>query len=156
MNTFYSIVDAIKAYLETSSQVNTITYGDFFKIDLGKTTLYSIAHIQVPSISFRPQVQAYEITIIFADIVDESKQTPTDIFYHENLQDILNTQVGIANILVDQLRRGTLARDGFQLENDPFVELFEERFDHLLAGCVLSMTVIVKNSASICIPNYGD
>lgn len=149
MNTFYNIVDKIKTYLE-STPVNTVTYGNFFEIDLAKTSLYSIAHIQVGNISLGAQAHSYDISIIFADIVDDSKEAPEDIFYHENLHDILNTQTGIANILVDQLRRGSLARDGFELANDPFVELFEERFDHKLAGCVLSMSVLVKNSASIC------
>ena len=150
MATFYNIVDTIKENLEASSQVNTVSYGDFFKLDLAKTTLYSIAHIQVGSINFGEQAHTIDLSIIFADIVDESKERQEDIFYHENLHDILNTQTLVANILVDQLRRGSLARDGYQLSGDPTVELFEERYDNLLAGCVLSFSVLVKNNASIC------
>ena len=50
MNTFYNLIDTIKANIETSDFNNQVTFGDITEIDLGKLTNFPLAHIMVESL----------------------------------------------------------------------------------------------------------
>ena len=131
--------------------VNTVTTGDIFDIDLSKQSIFPLAHIIVNSVTLQEQVISFNITVMAMDIVDESKEATTDIFRgNNNEQDVLNTQLAVLNKLVMVLRRGDLYSDKFQLEGDPSLEPFYERFDNRLAGYAATMDVIIHNDITIC------
>ncbi len=131
--------------------VNTVTTGDIFDIDLSKQSIFPLAHIIVNSVTLQEQVISFNITVMAMDIVDESKDATTDIFRgNNNEQDVLNTQLAVLNKLVMVLRRGDLYSDKFQLEGDPSLEPFYERFDNRLAGYAATMDVIIHNDITIC------
>jgi hypothetical protein len=48
-----------------------------------------------------------------------------------NEQDILNTQLAVINDIVQELRRGTLYSDLYQLDGSPICTPFTERFENL-------------------------
>ena len=85
------------------------------------------------------------------DIVNQSKELPVDIFTgNNNLQDILNTQLGVLNKLIQLLRRGELHTDQYQLEGDPSLEPFYDRFENQLAGFTATMDITIYNDITIC------
>jgi len=151
MSNFYKVITVIKDALLNDAQVNTVSFGSFWDLDTSKQTIYSIANIDVDSIELIGNVNRYNLSIILADIVDDSKKKDTNQFLrNNNLQDILATQVTVANILVDRLSRGDLMRDKFQLIGTVTLEMFEERFDNLLAGVAFQIQVEVPNNITIC------
>ena len=151
MSNFYKVITVIKDALLNDAQVNTVSFGSFWDLDTSKQTIYSIANIDVDSIELIGNVNRYNLSIILADIVDDSKKKDTNQFLrNNNLQDILATQVTVANILVDRLSRGDLMRDKFQLIGTVTLEMFEERFDNLLAGVAFQIQVDVPNNITIC------
>ena len=148
---FYQITSKIETQLLSDVNVNTVTTGDIFDIDLSKQSIFPLAHIIVNSVTLQEQVISFNITVMAMDIVDESKDATTDIFRgNNNEQDVLNTQLAVLNKLVMVLRRGDLYSDKFQLEGDPSLEPFYERFDNRLAGYAATMDIIIHNDITIC------
>ena len=69
---------------------------------------------------------------------------------NNDLQDILNTQLSVANKLIQVLRKGTLHQDAYQLDGNPTIEPFYDRFENELAGWTSTMDVLIYNDISIC------
>jgi len=148
---FYQITETIETQLLADVNVNTVTTGDIFDIDLSKQSIFPLAHIIVNSVTLQEQVMSFNITVMAMDIVDESKEATTDIFRgNNNEQDVLNTQLAVLNKLIMVLRRGDLYSNKFQLEGNPTLEPFYERFDNRLAGYAATMDVIIHNDITIC------
>ena len=151
MSTFYEITQAIKNQLQEDTFVNTVTTGDIFKVDLNKQTIFPLSHIIVNSVSYQGPVLNYNISILSMDIVDESKQETTDIFIgNDNEQDVLNTQLAVANRFLEVLNRGALG-DYYELVNGTAsIEFFTERFENKIAGVTYTFDIAIQNTMTIC------
>ena len=148
---FYLLTETIKDQLLGDVNVNTVTTGDIYDIDLAKQSIFPLSHIIINSVSTQEQTLTFNISVLSMDIVDESKEATTDIFRgNNNEQDILNTQLAVLNKLVMVLRKGTLYNDQYQLNGDATLEHFYERFDNRLAGWSAKFDVFVKNDITIC------
>ena len=148
---FYLLTETIKDQLLADVNVNTVTTGDIYDIDLAKQSIFPLSHIILNSVSTQEQTLTFNISVLAMDIVDESKEATTDIFRgNNNEQDILNTQLAVLNKLVMVLRKGTLYSDQYQLDGDATLEPFYERFDNRLAGWSATFDVFVKNDIDIC------
>jgi len=155
MRQFYNITTKIKETLEANSQVNVVTTGDVYDVDLNKQTIFPLSHIMVNQASFEGQVVRMSISIICMDVVDETKENPraqNEPFYGtNNVQDILNTQLAVINDVVQELRRGQLYSDLYQLDGNPTCLPFTERFENLLAGWTANIDILLSNTEiSIC------
>ena len=148
---FYQITDTLKTNLLLDENVNTVTTVDIFDIDLEKQTIFPLSHIVVNSVEIQEQALSFNITVMCMDIVDVSKDETTDIFRgNNNEQDILNTQLAVANKLIAILSKGTLYRDKYQLEGTASCEFFYERFENQLAGVACTFDVLVQNDINSC------
>jgi hypothetical protein len=150
MSTFYEITTVIKTQLQLDSFVNTVTMGDIFNVDLNKQTIFPLSHIIVNSASYQGNIFVYNISILSMDIVDESKDLITDIFLgNDNEQDVLNTQMSVANRFLEVLRRGALQTD-YNLIGDAQIEFFTERFENKLAGVTTTFDMSIRNTMTKC------
>jgi len=148
---FYLLTETIKDQLLGDVNVNTVTTGDIYDIDLAKQSIFPLSHIIINNVTTQEQTLTFNISVLSMDIVDESKEPTTDIFRgNNNEQDILNTQLAVLNKLVMVLRKGTLYSDQYQLDGDATLEPFYERFDNRLAGWSATFNVFVKNDITIC------
>ena len=148
---FYQLTEQIKTQLLADVNVNTVTTGDIFDIDLSKQSIFPLSHIIINNVITQENVLVFNITVMSMDIVDESKEKTDDIFVgNNNEQDVLNTQLAVLNKLIMVLRKGTLHTDKFQLEGNPTLEPFYERFDNRLAGFAATIDVLVHNDIRIC------
>jgi len=148
---FYLLTETIKDQLLGDVNVNTVTTGDIYDIDLAKQSIFPLSHIIINNVTTQEQVLTFNISVLAMDIVDESKEATTDIFRgNNNEQDILNTQLAVLNKLIMVLRKGTLYTDQYQLDGDATLEPFYERFDNRLAGWSATFDVFVKNDIDIC------
>ena len=131
--------------------VNTVTTGDIFKVDLNKQTIFPLSHIIINSVSYQGFVLNYNISILSMDIVDESKSLTTDIFIgNDNEQDVLNTQLAVANRFLEVLSRGALAEDYELVNNTASIEFFVERFENKLAGVTTTFDIAIQNTMTKC------
>ena len=148
---FYLLTEAIKNQLLNDVNVNTVTTGDIYDIDLSKQSIFPLSHIIINNVTTQEQTLTFNISVLAMDIVDESKKATTDIFRgNNNEQDILNTQLAVLNKLVMILRKGVLYSDQYQLDGDANLEPFYERFENRLAGWAATFDVFVRNDIDIC------
>jgi len=150
MRNFYLVLEKIKQVLEAHSQVNVVTYGDIFDVDLNKQTIFPLSHIMVNSATISGQVIRFNISILAMDVVDETKENLRDqqepFYGTNNAQDILNTQLAVCNAVIKELERGDLHFDLYQLEGTPQCLPFQDRFENLLAGWNCTFDVLTANN----------
>ena len=148
---FYNITTKLKQSLEANEITNSVTEGDLFSLDISKQSIFPLAHLAIGNVTYNGPVLNYAVTIVFADIVDISKEEDADAFTgNDNEHDVLNTQLAAGVRLVELARRGELFDEGIQLEGSPSFEPFTERFENYLAGWVLTMTIVQRNPMTIC------
>jgi len=148
---YYLLTQAIKDALLGGINVNTVTEGDLFDIDLSKQSIFPLSHLIINTVTAQESVLRFNISILSMDIVDESKEPTTDIFIgNNNEQDVLNTQLAVLNKLVQVLRRGDLYNDKYQLDGDASLEPFVDRFENKVAGWTATLDILVNNDIEIC------
>ena len=148
---FYNLTDKLKEELIKDPFVNTVTYGNIFEIDLNKQTIFPLSHFIVNNVVNRGQTLLFNISLLCMDLVDESKDDITDNFLgNDNEQDVLNTQLAVANRIGAMLKRGDLYRTKYQLDGDVSLEPFVDRFDNKVAGWTATFNVVIPNEITIC------
>lgn len=150
MTSFYDILDTLKTYLQGNSNINTVTYGDIFEVDLAKQSIFPLSHIVVNNCTFQDHVVVFNLQVICMDVVHDTNEDPKgqNNYFHgiNNKQDILNTMFFVINGLQSSLRRGELFSDLYQIQDDFTATLFEDRFENLLAGWALDISITVPNN----------
>ncbi len=148
---FYQITQTIKEELLKDVNINTVTTGDITDVNLNKQDIFPLGHIIINSVIDEENVLRFNMSILACDIVNQSKELTIDRFTgNNNVQDILNTQLGVLNRLTQRLRKGNLYSDMYQLENSPSLEPFYDRFENQLAGWTITMEVLIYNDIYIC------
>ena len=148
---FYQATETIKSQLLEDINVNTVTTGDISDVDLQKQTIFPLSHIIINNVGQEDGVLRFNMSVLAMDIVHQSKEITIDQFEGNNdLQDILNTQLSVVNKLTQILRKGTLHFDKYQLDGNPNIEPFYDRFDNEVAGWTITMDILIYNDISIC------
>ena len=148
---YYQLTSTIEKQLRVTEFTNTVSIGDISKINLNKQDIFPLAHMIVNSVTAEEQVLRFNISILACDIVDQSKDITTDRFTgNDNEQDILNTQLLVLNKLIQKLRMGSLHTDMYQLDGNPSLTPFSDRFENELAGWTADITILIYNDIYIC------
>jgi len=153
MRAVYQILDKIKDKLRTSPNIQTVSFGDIMEVDLNKTTLYPLAHVGMGDVSLQDHKIEVTINLLLLDIVDDNRDPSTedDFYGNSNLQDILNTMLAEANILISDLRRGSSFDELYQIDTDVTARPFLDRFENQLAGWGVDLVIsFPNNDVSIC------
>jgi len=148
---FYQLTQTIKDELLQDKNINTVTTGDITDVNLNKQDIFPLGHIIINSVIDQENVLSFNISILACDIVNQSKELTVDRFTGNNdVQDILNTQLAVLNRLVQRLRKGNLYSDMYQLEGNPSLTPFYDRFENQLAGWTATMDILIYNDIYIC------
>jgi len=154
MQGFYNLSNKIRETLQLDAFVNTVTYGDIFDVDLNKQTIFPLSHFMVNSATMQSKVWSFQISLLCMDIVDDNKNfaegIPDEFRGNNNEQDVFNTQLAVANRLLELLLRGDLYVDKYQLDGNPTLEPFVDRFENKLAGWTVTFNVLIPNDMTIC------
>ena len=152
MKAYYKLTEALKEAID-QELTETITIGDIDKIDLSKRTIFPLAHIFPSSGSFNGSTISINVDIWFVDVVDYSQDNAKDqndpYKGFNNVQDVLNTQMALANLLAQKAKRGSLWDSNIKLEDSPTFQITHDQFENLLFGVVLSMNVILNNDETL-------
>jgi len=148
---YYQLTSTIEDQLLLDVNNNTVSIGDISKINLNKQDIFPLAHMIVNNVTVEENVLRFNISILACDIVDQSKDVTTDRFTgNDNEQDILNTQLAVLNRLIQRLRMGSLHQDKYQLDGNPSLTPFHDRFENQLAGWTSTMDILIYNDIYIC------
>lgn len=153
MRQVYTVIDKLRERLDANTTTNKVTFGDILEIDLDKTTIFPLAHITMGDVTFSEHIVTVSIQLFCLDIVDATNElTQEDLFYgNDNLQDVLNTQLQVANDIQQQLRRGELFDNDLQLLSDITASPFMDNFENQLAGWAVTINIQLPNTEiSIC------
>ena len=154
MQGFYNLSNKIRETLQLDEFVNTVTYGDLMEVDLNKQTICPLSHFMISGATMQSNVWNFSVSLLCMDIVNESKNyadgIPGEFRGNNNEQDVFNTQLAVANRLLELLLRGDLYVDKYQLEGDPTLEPFVDRFENKLAGWTVTFNVLIPNDMTIC------
>jgi hypothetical protein len=153
MRQVYTVIDKLRERLDANTTTNKVTFGDILEIDLDKTTIFPLAHITMGEVTFSEHIVTVSIQLFCLDIVDATNElTQEDLFYgNDNLQDVLNTQLQVANDIQQQLRRGELFDNDLQLLSDITASPFMDNFENQLAGWAVTINIqLPNNEISIC------
>jgi len=151
---FYDITTTIKDFLQANEDVSVVTMKALQDADMNKRTIFPLANIIVQDTTFTSSVIRFNIQVALMDIVDITPKNPKeedDVFLGaDNLQDIMNTQLSVANDLYSSLQRGSLNESLYKLVGDVDCTPFQDRFDNLLAGWVMNIVIDIPNEQTIC------
>ena len=154
MQGFYNLSNKIRETLQLDAYVNTVTFGDIFEVDLNKQTIFPLSHVMISSATMQSNVWNFSVSVLCMDIVDESKTfpegDPASFRGNNNEQDVMNTQMAVANRLLELLLRGDLYVEKYQLDGSPQIEFFVDRFENKLAGVTATFNVLIPNDMTIC------
>jgi hypothetical protein len=154
MTSVYDIISTIKTFLRDHPIVNYVNYGDITQVDLNKTSMFPLSHFFISNVTMTEHAMRVTVSLLFLDIVDYTKDYNADDLGDRqdasNLIDVYNTQLQIANALIQDLRRGNLYRNKYQLAGDPVCEPFKDRFENELAGWSVDIAIDIANDISVC------
>ena len=154
MQGFYNVTTKIREELEKDEFCKTVTYGDIFNVDLKKQTIFPLSHFMVNNATLNGNIWTFSFSLLCMDLVDKVKdyaEGDPDYFEGvENEQDVWNTQLALANRVLEMLRRGDLYDQLFQLDGQPSCQPFVDRFENDLAGWTVDFTIMIPNGMTIC------
>ena len=145
---FYQLIDTLKQLTEGNDLTNKITFGELSDVNLSKDDTFPLLHMMVEEAVIEERTIDYRIVVVAADMVDHIDEDLglEDFYGNDNTQDVLNTQFAVVNGLQSALRRGELFSDLYQIDTDYTANLFEDRFENLLAGWSLNISITVANN----------
>jgi hypothetical protein len=153
MNGFYKITQSMKEVL-TEKGFNVVTIGDNFKVDIARQTIFPYVHI-VPDGSVKQgSVTAWNFVIIGMDIVDINKEALRDqeepFYTTDNMQDVLNDIYNRLAQFCEFYERGDGWTDLKQMTDDVTFTAFMERYENVLAGWEIGITITTPTEIPIC------
>ena len=161
--TYNNVINTLKNIGENHHQINTVTTGDIFDIDLSKNTLFTLMHINPVNVTTGDFGLTYNFQIFICDLVSEKEDWTAANFQSANnlsneqevLSECLQISVDIISMLRHSEHQSTQNEDNINkglyfAEGQQTLEPFTERFDNLLTGWVFSIGVLVANDFDAC------
>jgi hypothetical protein len=161
--TYNNVVNTLKNIGINHKQIETVTTGDIFDINLEKMEKFALMHINPVNVTTGDFGLTYNFQIFIADLVSEKADwTNANIQSANNLsneQEVLSECLQIAVDIISMLRHSTMQSEQgvddinapvYFAEGQQTLEPFTERFDNLLTGWVFSLDVLVANDFQSC------
>tara|TARA_R100000781_G_scaffold857_1_gene1443 strand:+ start:2707 stop:3252 length:546 start_codon:yes stop_codon:yes gene_type:complete len=169
IKTYNNVIDTIKCVAESHLQINAVTTGDIYDIDLAKHTIFPLCHINPINTIVSKNQLTMNFQIFIMDLVQVNKYNTNTTNMNQNIpvdneQEVLSdTQQIAVDIISIFLHSATLQSSGNDYNGrmitggDFTLEPFVERFDNSLAGYVFTLPVEVMNQNQSCyIPFEAD
>jgi hypothetical protein len=140
---YFKILDTLRAQLQATNLISTITDGQISDIDLAKQTIFPLAHIIINSASIEGKMQRFSVTVLAMDILDSKEKYDLE-------PSIMNAMLQALNRVHDIMKRGDLNPDYIMMDGDATLEPFTDRFENKLAGWAMTFDVIMPSDMTIC------
>tara|TARA_R110000824_G_scaffold5226_7_gene24312 strand:+ start:234 stop:767 length:534 start_codon:yes stop_codon:yes gene_type:complete len=161
--TYNNVINSLKNIGDLHHQIETVTTGDIFDINLEKMEKFVLMHINPVNVTTGDFGLTYNFQIFICDLVSEKEDwTEATIQSANNLsneQEVLSETLQISVDIISMLRHSLQqSMLGVNDVNDPLyftegqqtLEPFTERFDNLLTGWVFSIGILVANNFDAC------
>lgn len=140
---YYKLLDTLKAQLNATNLINTVTDGQISDVDLDKQTLFPLAHIIVNSATIEGKLQRFNVSILAMDILDGKEKYDVE-------PSIMNAMLQALNRVYEVMTRGDLNPDYIMIDGAPTLEPFTDRFENKLAGWAMTFDVTMMSEMTVC------
>ena len=140
---YFKLLDTLKAQLNATNLISTVTDGQISDIDLAKQTLFPLAHIIVNSATIEGKLQRFNVTILAMDILDGKEKYDVE-------PSIMNAMLQSLNRVYEIMTRGDLNPDYIMIDGSPTLEPFTDRFENKLAGWAMTFDVVMMSEMTVC------
>lgn len=140
---YYKLLDTLKAQLNATNLISTVTDGQISDVDLAKQTLFPLAHIIVNQATIEGKLQRFNVTILAMDILDGKEKYDVE-------PSIMNAMLQALNRVYEVMTRGDLNPDYIMIDGAPNLEPFTDRFENKLAGWAMTFDVIMMSEMTVC------
>lgn len=140
---YYKLLDTLKAQLNATNLINTVTDGQISDVDLDKQTLFPLAHIIVNQATIEGKLQRFNVSILAMDILDGKEKYDVE-------PSIMNAMLQSLNRVYEVMTRGDLNPDYIMIDGAPTLEPFTDRFENKLAGWAMTFDVIMMSEMTVC------
>ena len=140
---YYKLLDTLKAQLNATNLISTVTDGQISDVDLAKQTLFPLAHIIVNQATIEGKLQRFNVSILAMDILDGKEKYDVE-------PSIMNAMLQALNRVYEVMTRGDLNPDYIMIDGTPNLEPFTDRFENKLAGWAMTFDVIMMSEMTVC------
>ena len=165
--TFNNVIQTLARLGEYHEQIETVSVGDIYDVNLEKNELFPLLHINYVNVITGDAELVYNFQIFIMDLVSEKDNWETYnalgltklIDNKNNEQQVYNQTLEIATDFIGMLRHSTRQSIAgvndinypIYFTQDQFtIEPFSERFDNMLCGQVFQLGVKVMNDFETC------
>ena len=165
--TFNNVIETLARLGEYHQQIETVSVGDIFDVNLEKNELFPLLHINYVNVTTGDAELVYNFQIFIMDLVSEKDNWQTYnakgltklIDNKNNEQQVYNQTLEIATDFIGMLRHSSRqSLEGVDDINAPIyftqdqftIEPFSERFDNMLCGQVFQIGIVVMNDFDTC------
>lgn len=147
MNQYTQLLYFLKSLGEADPFINTITQGEFDKIDLDKKNIFPLLHINITGAQFtNGQTIKFNLEVGAFDIRDINKTVDDDKFWdNDNEVDNLNETLAVLNRLWVNMNKNFL-ENNITADDDPSLEPLTQAYTNLLDGWILTFDVELPNT----------
>ena len=165
--TYNNVVNFLARLAEYHEQIESVSVGDIYDINLEKMQLFPLLHINPVNVTTGQSELTYNFQIFIMDLVSEKNNWQTFqaagltkmIDFKNNEQQVFNQTLAIATDFIGMLRHSkqqSLAGVNdinnalYFTQGEYTIEPFSERFDNLCCGQVFQVGVEVMNDFQTC------
>jgi len=165
--TFNNVIETLARLGEYHQQIQTVSVGDIYDVNLEKMELFPLLHINYVNVTTGDAELVYNFQIFIMDLVSEKDNWQTYnakgltklIDNKNNEQQVYNQTLEIATDFIGMLRHSSRqSLEGVDDINAPIyftqdqftIEPFSERFDNMLCGQVFQIGIVVMNDFETC------
>tara|TARA_R100001244_G_scaffold130960_1_gene103709 strand:- start:293 stop:802 length:510 start_codon:yes stop_codon:yes gene_type:complete len=147
---YNNVIDTLKCVGEQHLNIQSVTSGDIWEIDLEKNTLYPLFHINPVNVTVGMNIRTFNFQLFVMDLVEPDES---------NEQEVLSDTLEIMNDIIAIYKHGEIlysydAAHGeeqrYFIDSDFTIEPFTERFDNSVTGWVMSFAITVENELNSC------
>jgi len=126
---------------------NTVTQGDFTKLDLSKKNIFPLTHISIGAASFPSgSVIRFNVEIGCFDIRDINKEVNTDKYFkNDNEVDNLNATMATLN-RIWQLMYKDFEENNITAASDPTLTPHTNHDTNLIDGWIMAVSIELPNT----------
>ena len=128
---YNNVIDTLKCVGEQHLNINTVTSGDLWELDLEKNTLFPLFHINPVNVTVGMNTRTFNFQLFVMDLVEPDESNEQEV-----LSDCLEIAAG--------------EEQRYFIDNDFTIEPFTERFDNAVSGWVMSFSITVENELNSC------
>lgn len=147
MNHYTNLLYYIKSLGEADDYVNTITQGEFDKLDLDKANIFPLLHASITGASFtNGSTVVFNVQIGCFNIREKVKAINTDKYFNnDNEVDNLNETLAVLNRLWVSMFKNFEENNITSSENPSLEPMIEDK-TNLLDGWIMSFDIELPNT----------